>query len=138
MKKVRVVLVILCITLFLSSCGSMHLTNFTFIGWHNESLNSASGGFNYFIGQKDKSMKVSEGESVNVIIELEVNKGEMYATVVDSDGNELFITTTSDTFTYTADNDTVLTATVHAQKAGGGYKINFEKTENEKEDMTEL
>lgn len=129
MKNTKVFLVLVCITLFLSSCGSMHFGNFTGIGWHNENLNSASGKFNYFSGKKDKSMKVKEGESVNVVIELNTEKGEMYVVVEDSEKNELFETTTSDTFEYTADSDTKLKATVHAKKAGGSYDISFEKIE---------
>lgn len=86
-----------------------------------------SGKFDYFSGDENKSIKLKKGEAVSVIVELNVVEGEMYVTVEDNNGNELFNTDKSDTFEFTADEDTKITANLNAEKAGGSYRISFEK-----------
>lgn len=124
MKMIKMFLVLLCSVMLLVSCDNM---NYTRIGGHSETLNSMKGKFDYFSGTNSKSTKVKEGEIVNVIVELNVEEGEMYVTVQDSDDNELFRTDVSDNFEFAADSDTKIKATVHAKKAGGSYKVEFEK-----------
>lgn len=121
MKNSKVFLVLLCSALFLTSC------NYTRVGGHSRVGNTLSGRFDYCNGDYSKSINLEQGETVSVGIEINLEAGDMYVTVNDDSGNELFNTTTSDTFEFTADSDTKITATLHADKAGGSYQISFKK-----------
>lgn len=122
MKKIFKNFLILLLSLsFLSSC------DFTRIGWHSNAGNSMSGKFDYFNGDRTKKIKVKKDETVNIIIDLTVKKGEIDVLIEDKDGNEIFRTDKSDTFEYTANSDTKVKSTVVAKKASGGYKVSFIK-----------
>lgn len=121
MKSIKLCIVLLCSTLLLASC------NFTRIGGHSRTGNSLSGKFDYCNGEYSKSVEVDKGETVNATVELNVEKGVMYVDILDENDNIIFTTDVSNTFEFTADTDTKLTATMHADKAGGSYKISFEK-----------
>lgn len=121
MKNIKMLLVVLCSTLLLVSC------NYTRIGGHSWVGNTMSGKFDYCNGNYSKSVDVKEGETVSVTVELNVEEGEMYVVIDDKDGNQLFTTDENDTFEFTADSDTKLKATLCAEKAGGSYKISFNK-----------
>lgn len=89
--------------------------------------NYMSAKFYYLDGVESKVQKVKKDETINVDIKLNVTKGEVYITLEDEDDNEIFKTYTSDTFEFTAESDTMIKATVHAEKASGSYKVTFEK-----------
>lgn len=135
MKGIKVFLVLVLSLSFLTSCDLSNI-EFTRIGWHDNIGNEMWGKFDYFNGDRSKKIKVKKDETVNIVIDLTVNKGEMYVVIEDNNGNELFRTDKSDTFEYTADSDVKIKEIVYAKGANGSYKISVEKLEEEKNTLT--
>lgn len=121
MRNIKVFLVLVLSLVFLTSCGATSLNGRT-----NKQM---WGKFDFYYGEETNSFNVKNDETINIVIELIVDEGELNVILEDYKGNVIFETDKSDTFEYTPTSDTQIKVSIYAKGASGSYKVSLENLE---------